>query len=110
MPGAARDPKPNRQIRSLVLYVDLVGSRRIWLLMSEASSVWSEPDGSRRIVWMIKQMIKSLRQESEARQALYWASGIGSPCSCSAVSTVHDQIGSIEGRRGTRTSSDQGAA
>src|SRR5215218_352905 len=30
MPGAARDPKPNRQIRSLVLCVDLVGSRRIW--------------------------------------------------------------------------------
>src|SRR5829696_8464054 len=29
MPGAARDPKPNRQIRSLVLCVDLVGSRRI---------------------------------------------------------------------------------
>jgi hypothetical protein len=27
---AARDSNPNRQIRSLVLSVDLVGSRRIW--------------------------------------------------------------------------------
>jgi hypothetical protein len=54
-PGsAARQPSPppvtgqgaNRQIRSLVLYVDLVGSRRIW----PAHVGWVvDPDGSRRV-------------------------------------------------------------
>jgi hypothetical protein len=45
----------DRQIRSLVLYVDLVGSRRIWA----AQVGWVvEPDGSRRIVLMIIGMIK----------------------------------------------------
>jgi hypothetical protein len=41
-----------------VLYVDLVGSRPSGLLTSEASSIWTDPDRSRRIVWMIKRMIK----------------------------------------------------
>jgi hypothetical protein len=39
---------PNRQIRSLVLGVDLVGSRRIWPLTSEPSSVQTDPDRSCR--------------------------------------------------------------
>jgi hypothetical protein len=52
--------QPNRQIRSLVLYVDLVGSRPIW--PAHVGSLIG-PDGSRRIVWMIKRMIK--RQGAE---------------------------------------------
>jgi hypothetical protein len=32
------------------------------LITLSASSIWSAPDGSRRIVWMIKRMIKCLRQ------------------------------------------------
>ena len=46
------------QIRSLVLCVDLVGSRRIWAAHVGGPSIWTDPDGSRRIVWMIKRMIK----------------------------------------------------
>jgi hypothetical protein len=46
---------PNRQIGSLVLCVGLVGSRRICLLTLGASSIQTGRDGSRRIVWMIKQ-------------------------------------------------------
>jgi hypothetical protein len=44
---AARDSIPNRQIRSLVLYVDLAGSRPIW----PAHVGWVvDPVGSRRIL------------------------------------------------------------
>ena len=53
---AARDSNPNRQIRSLVLYVDLVGSRPIW---PAQVGCLVGPDGSRRIVWMIIGMIKA---------------------------------------------------
>jgi hypothetical protein len=53
---------PNRQIRSLVLCVDLVGPDGFGLLRLGASSIWSDPDGSRWIVWMIKRMIKRGRQ------------------------------------------------
>jgi hypothetical protein len=52
--GAARDSNPNRQIRSLVLHVGLVGSRPIWPAHVEGLV---DVDGSRpvrRIVWMIK--------------------------------------------------------
>jgi hypothetical protein len=41
-----------------VLSVDLVGYGRICLLRLNASSIQADPDGSRRIVWMIKRMIK----------------------------------------------------
>jgi hypothetical protein len=50
-----------RQIRSLVRYVDLVGSRRIW--PAQVGCVVN-PDGlrvTRRIVWMINRMIKQSR-------------------------------------------------
>jgi hypothetical protein len=48
----------------------LDGSRRIELLTWAASSVQTDPDGSRRIVWMIKQMIKAHPTENRmARQA-----------------------------------------
>jgi hypothetical protein len=57
---------PKHQIRSLVLCVDLVGSRRIWLLTLDAPSVQTDPDGSRRIVWMIKRMIKQDNQFGQA--------------------------------------------
>ena len=50
-----------------MLYVDLVGSRPIWLLTLDASSVQMAPEGSRRIVWMIKRMIKRIRQKSDAK-------------------------------------------
>jgi hypothetical protein len=43
---AARDSNPNRQIRSLVLCVDLVGSRRI---LAAHVGCLVGPDGSRRI-------------------------------------------------------------
>src|SRR5215218_971162 len=46
---------PNRQILSLVLCVDLVDSRRVW---PAQVGCLVDPDGSRRIVWMIKRMIK----------------------------------------------------
>jgi hypothetical protein len=70
MSGRERDHKvrhrparpPDRRIRSLVLCVDLVGSRRLCLLRLGASSVASGPDGSRRIVWMTKPMINQGRQ------------------------------------------------
>jgi hypothetical protein len=55
---------PNCQIRSLVLRVDLVGSRPIWPAHVGASSIQSDPDGSRRIVWMIKRMIKKIRRST----------------------------------------------
>jgi hypothetical protein len=58
MVRAARIRTPNRQIRSLVLCVDLVGSRPIWPAQVGGVVVQTAPDGSRRIVWMIKQMIK----------------------------------------------------
>jgi hypothetical protein len=54
---------PNRQIRSLVLRVDLVGSRPIWLLRLDASSIQTDPDGSCRILWMIKQARQLERAE-----------------------------------------------
>ena len=44
---AARDSNPNRQIRSLVLCVDLVGSSRIW---PAHVGCLVGPDGSRRIL------------------------------------------------------------
>jgi hypothetical protein len=46
--------QPNRQIRSLVLSVDLVGSRPIWPAHVEASSIQTDPDRSSQIVRMIK--------------------------------------------------------
>jgi hypothetical protein len=55
--GAPRGIRtPNRQIRSLVLCVDLVGSRPIW--PAHVGGVVG-PDGSRRIVWMINRMINA---------------------------------------------------
>jgi hypothetical protein len=41
-----------------MLGVDLEGTRRSGLLMSDAPSVQTAPDGSRLIVWMINGMIK----------------------------------------------------
>jgi hypothetical protein len=49
-----------------VLCVDLVGSRSIWPAHVEASSIWSDPDRSRRIVWMINRMIKQGSQFGRA--------------------------------------------
>jgi hypothetical protein len=58
---AAGVSNAKRQIRSLVLSVDLVGSRRIWpALKLDGPSIQTAPDGSRRIVWMINRMIKHL--------------------------------------------------
>jgi hypothetical protein len=57
-PPAAFD----RQIRSLVLSIGLVGSRRIWPAHVGYPSIASGPDSSRRLVWMIKRMIKQGRQ------------------------------------------------
>jgi hypothetical protein len=57
----AQQPTPkqrptNHQIRSLMLYLDLVGSRPIWPAHNpDGSSVQMDPDRSCRIVWMIKQ-------------------------------------------------------
>jgi hypothetical protein len=58
--GAPRGIRtPNRQIRSLVLSVDLVGSRRIWpAQVGGAVGRVGSTDGSSRIVWMIIGMIK----------------------------------------------------
>jgi hypothetical protein len=50
------EPPTARQIRRRMLYVDLVGSRRVW--PAHVGSLIG-PDGSRRIVWMIKRMIKA---------------------------------------------------
>jgi hypothetical protein len=58
---AARDSNPNRQVRSLVLCVDLVGSGRIWSAHVDCLVGQTDPDGSRRIVWMIKRR-RSLRR------------------------------------------------
>ena len=44
--GARESSNPNRQIRSLVLCVDLVGSRRIW---PAQVGCLVDPDGSRRV-------------------------------------------------------------
>ena len=63
----ARGTDPNRQIRSLVIDVHLVGSRRICLLRLGALSTQPDREGSRRIVWMIKRMIKRLGQLLAAR-------------------------------------------
>jgi hypothetical protein len=41
-----------------MLGVDLDGSRRSGLLRLGASSIQADRDGSRRIIWMIKRMIK----------------------------------------------------
>jgi hypothetical protein len=49
-------PPETLQIRSLMLYVDLVGTRPIWLLTLGAWPVQTDPDGFRRIVWMIKRI------------------------------------------------------
>jgi hypothetical protein len=57
--GARNGISPDRQIRSLVLRVDLVGSRRIWTAQLDASSMASGRDGTRRIFWMIKRMLKA---------------------------------------------------
>jgi hypothetical protein len=51
--------QPNRQIRSLVLSVDLVGSKRVCLLTLEASSIQRDRERSRQIVWMTRRMIKA---------------------------------------------------
>ena len=48
----------NRLILSLVLCVDLVGSRPVCLLRLDASSIQTDPDGTRRIIWMIERMVK----------------------------------------------------
>jgi hypothetical protein len=53
---AGRDSNPNRQLRSLVLRVDLVGSRPI---CPAQVGCLVGPDGSRPIVWIIKRMIKA---------------------------------------------------
>jgi hypothetical protein len=47
--------------RSLVLSVGLVGSSRIWPAQVGYPSIASGPDGSRRLGWMIKRMIKQGR-------------------------------------------------
>jgi hypothetical protein len=52
---AARDSNPNRQIRSLALGVSLVGSDGSGPAHVEClGRTWSDREGSRRIVWMIK--------------------------------------------------------
>jgi hypothetical protein len=48
---------------SASIWSDLVGSG---LLTSEASSIWTDPVGSCRIVWMIKRMIKPCDAASSA--------------------------------------------
>jgi hypothetical protein len=47
----------NRRICRLGLRVDLVGCRRMWPAHVGGSSVQTDPDGSRRIAWMINRMI-----------------------------------------------------
>jgi hypothetical protein len=66
--AAPSKANPNRQIRSLVLSVDLIVSRRNWAAYMEASSIWTAPDGCRRIVWMIKGQLphRSARQQCDA--------------------------------------------
>jgi hypothetical protein len=58
--------EPNRQIPSLVLYVDLSAPDGSGLLTLGASSITSDPDRSRRIVWMINRTIKRHHAESSA--------------------------------------------
>jgi hypothetical protein len=64
----------NRQIRSLVLCVDLVGSRRIWPAHVECLVGPGGSRRSRRIVWMIKRMIKPAAASPpiRLRQARCW--------------------------------------
>jgi hypothetical protein len=45
-----------------------LGSRRIWLLTLDGPSVQRDPDGSRRIVWMINRMIKQAGQLQRANR------------------------------------------
>jgi Kef-type K+ transport system membrane component KefB len=55
-------------LRLLVFFVLLLvvrGVPSLFLYRSGASSIWSDPVGSRRIVWMIKWMIKGGRQLDE---------------------------------------------
>jgi hypothetical protein len=54
---AAAGPTARRQGRRLVITVDLVGSDTSGLLRLGASSIQTDPDGSRRILW-IRGMIK----------------------------------------------------
>ena len=53
-------PWPDRQVRRLVLRVDLVGSRRIYLAQVGGASVQADREGTGRIVRMINGMIKHL--------------------------------------------------
>jgi hypothetical protein len=41
---------------------ELVGSRLIWLLTLDASSIQTDPERSRRIACIISRMIKQVRQ------------------------------------------------
>ena len=76
--GAPRGIRtPNRQIRSLVVCVGLVGSRPIWAAHVGCLVDPDGPDGSRRIVWMIKRMIKWRGAESSATQATATTGGAG---------------------------------
>jgi hypothetical protein len=43
----------NLQLRSLVLRVDPVSSRRTWLVTLDRLSIQTDPEGTRRIDWMI---------------------------------------------------------
>jgi hypothetical protein len=77
MARAARDWNPNRQIRSLVLCVGLVGSRPVWPAHVGRLVDLSDPDRSRRIVWMIKRMIKRQGAEVLGHPTTATAGGAG---------------------------------
>jgi len=64
---ARRDLAGDLPITRRILGVDLDGSRRIEPAHVGCPSVQTAPDGNRRIVWMIKQMIKDCPTESDAK-------------------------------------------
>jgi hypothetical protein len=57
----------------MVLYVGLVGPVGSGLLRLSASSIKTDPEGTRRIVWTIKRMIKG----HPTKNRMPKASGIG---------------------------------
>jgi hypothetical protein len=54
-----------------------VAGRSTSLLTLEASSIWTDPDGSRQIVWMIKRMIKRRDTGSSPTQTTATTGGAG---------------------------------
>jgi hypothetical protein len=103
---------PGRAGEAIVLLVAvLVVSTRGLVPGQSPTVLGAELLGAGLVAWLILVVISDrLDDQRDDQEPPTKASGSGSPCGCPALSTVHDQIGRIGGRRGARTSSDQGAA